>query len=259
MSTWTLEHLRFLIEHRMQERIDLEFKGIVPGSTGEIARWIAAMANAGGGVIVYGIEEDAQGRAIRATEGGVPLGASRHIRAAAREIDEPLEVGWWEVEEEDAGLDRGFVVVEVPDSRRAPHFVGGTAWARTEHGIRRLRRSEIARLFARAEGFAEESGLAATLRKPAEVVADIQRIGRERVLLFRNIGDRPAYGVRWLHLAGRDVRARPIDDPFPVDVMRPRATYTLRTAFVPAALPAKIEVSWRDEVGAPGQSLVVVT
>jgi hypothetical protein len=260
MSPWTLEHVDSLIQHRMAERLDLEFKDRLPESVDELAAWIAAMANAGGGSIVFGVEEDAQGRAVRPSELAVHLrDAASMAREAASSIDEPIAVRCAEIPDEGAAEGYGYVAVEVEASTRAPHFASGIAWGRVEHGIRRLRRSEIARLFARSEGFLRESGLAGTIRRPAQIVADIQRLGSERVLTFRNVGDRPAFGVRWSHLAGRGVLSGSRDDPFPLDEMRPASAYAVRASFRPAELPAKIEVSWRDDRDALRQTLVVVT
>jgi hypothetical protein len=260
MSAWTLEHVAFLIEHRMPERLDLEYKEALPDSGDELAPWIAAMANSGGGDIVLGIEEDPQGRAVRASELAVPLaGAAALVGEAACSIDEPVGVRCAEIQDDDAAEGFGYLVVEVDPSPRAPHFVGGVAWGRVEHGIRRLRRLEIANLFARSEGFVRESGLAGRMRRPANVVADIQRLGHDRMLMFKNVGDRPAFGVRWSHLSSRGVVTRPSDDPFPLEVMQPASTYTVRASFPPAELPAKIEVSWRDDGNGLRQTLVVVT
>lgn len=260
MSSWTLDRVEFLLEHRMPERLDLEFKEALPGSGDELSPWIAAMANSGGGAIVFGIEEDAQGRAVRASELAVPLDdAAAFVREAGLAVDEPVDVRCAEIEDEGAAEGFGYVVVEIDASARAPHFSAGVAWGRVEHGIVRLRRPEIARLFARSEGFVHESGLAGTIRRPAKIVADIQRLGSDRVLMFKNVGDLPAFGVRWNHLTGRGVVTRSREDPFPVDVMRPASTYAVRASFPPAELPAKIQVSWRDDRDGLRQTLVVVT
>jgi Schlafen, AlbA_2 len=260
MSSWTIEHISFLLEHRMPERIDLEFKDALPGSADDLAPWIAAMANSGGGAIVFGVEEDAQGRAFRPSELAIALEDSTRLAVeAARSIDEPVAVRCAEIQDEGAAEGFGYMVVEVDGSARAPHLVGGVAWGRVEHGVRRLRRSEIARLFARSEGFLDESGLAGLIRRPARIVADIQRLGQDRVLVFKNVGDRPAFSVRWSHLSSRGIVASPRDDPFPVDTMRPASTHAVCTSFPPAELPAKIEVSWRDEGNALQQTLLVVT
>jgi hypothetical protein len=260
VGVWTHERVVSLIDHRMPERLDLEYKDGLPDSGDELAPWIAAMANSGGGAIVFGVEEDAQGRAVRASELAIPLAAATALATeAACSIDEPVQVRCAEIQDDRAAEGFGYLVVEVDASARAPHFVGGVAWGRVEHGIRRLRRFEIATLFARSDGFVRESGLAGRIRRRANIVADIQRLGQERVLMFKNVGDRPAFGVRWSHLASRGVVTRPSDDPFPVDIMDPASTYSVRASFPPAELPAKIEVSWRDDGNGLRQTLVVVT
>jgi hypothetical protein len=259
VSTWSIEHVGFLIAHRMCERIDLEFKREVPEPV-EVARWLGGMANAGSGVIVFGIDEDAQSRAIRRSDPPVPLAEGEaRVREAARHIDEPVPVSCTPLHQPGAADGLGYLVVEVGESRRLPHFVDGVAWLRVDHGLRKLRRAEIGRLFARSDRFLHESGLAEALRRPARIVADIQRLGADRVLMFKNIGDLPAYGVRWRPLACRGAVSTPSDDPFPVDEMAPLAMHAVRASFPASELPAKIEVTWRDERNAPREALVVVT
>jgi hypothetical protein len=244
----------------MTERLDLEFKDALPEDTVDLSRWLAAMANAGGGSIVFGIEEDAQGRAIRPSELAIQLDPSIvRVGVAAGVVDEPVRVRTVPIKDEGAAPGFGSLVVEIDASPRVPHFVDGTAWIRVEHGIRPMQRAEIARLFARSERFVQESGLAAAIRRPAEIVADIQRLGNDRVLMFKNVGGRPAFGVRWHPLDCRGVVARSGDDPFPVEVMPPLATHAVRTLIAPSELPAKIEVSWRDDRDAPRRMHVVVT
>jgi hypothetical protein len=256
---WTIEHVEFLIEHRIHERADLEFKQSLP-AVEDLTPWLGAMANTCGGSVVFGVEEDTHGRAVRPSEPRVPLeGATAFVERAARSVDEPVVVECVEIQDRRAPDGRGFLVVDVEASQRAPHLVDGIAWLRVDQGIRRMRRAELARSFAQADGFMDESGLTAAMRRPADIVADIQRLGADRVLMFRNVGDRPAFGVRWSHLGSRGIVMKPVDDPFPVEVMRPKAVYAVRAAFASAELPAKVEVSWRDDRDLPRQTLVVVT
>jgi Putative DNA-binding domain len=259
-TAWTRDRVDYLIAHRVHERLDLEFKAAKPDAPAELARWIAAMANTGGGAIVFGVEEDAQGRAVRASPIGVPLaGATAFVERAACSLDELAVAACVEIQAEGSADGFGYVVVEVAPSRRTPHLLDGVAWMRADHGIRRMRRAELARSFARADGFMDESGLARSSRRPAAILVEIQRLGADRVLTLRNVGDRPAFGVRCSHLARRGVVTVAVDDPFPVEVMDPNAMVAVRTAIPPTELPAKIEVSWFDDRRVPRRTLAVVT
>ena len=259
-AAWTRDRIEYLIGHRVHERLDLEFKAAKPEAPAELARWIAALANTAGGAIVFGIEEDAQGRAVRASPGGVPLaGATDFVDQAACSLDGPAIAACVEIDDERSAEGFGYVVVEVAPSRRTPHLLDGVAWVRVDHGIRKMRRSELARSFARADGFMDESGLAGSRRRPAAILVEIQRLGADRVLTLRNVGDRPAFGVRCRHLSRRGIVTVAVDDPFPVDVMDPNAMVAVRTAIPPTEYPAKIEVSWFDDRRVPRRTLAVVT
>jgi hypothetical protein len=58
----TAEHMRRLVDERVQETFDLDFKrdfyGNSDGAKRELAADVAAMANSGGGLIILGIDED---------------------------------------------------------------------------------------------------------------------------------------------------------------------------------------------------------
>ena len=263
MGGWTLERVQSLIDARIEERTDLVFKRDLcdPRVCEDVAKTVTAMANSGGGALVYGIEQDAQGRAIAPANPLVLLpGAEETIALAVRTmIDESPDIEISHLLVRQGTWDRGYIVVEVPPSDRTPHFCGGIAWGREHQLVRKLKRREIATLFARSDGFLDETGLSHQLRAPARIMAEIHRAGTGRVLLFKNVGDQPAYHVRWSHLEGGGPKIVATEDPFPLEQMLPLVTYPIHGVFPPASLPAKVEVTWRDEVGAPRKTLVVVT
>lgn len=117
------------VEHSVEETGDLDWKQVAydsrkPRWDEEAAKDIAAMANSGGGWIVFGIEED--GDKNTASE-IVPISWSatdqqRILKAAYAKIGPPV-VGL-EFHEVPCGNEGGgsVVVMRVPDSADAPHF-----------------------------------------------------------------------------------------------------------------------------------------
>lgn len=117
------------IEHSVEETSDLDWKRVAydsrkPRWDEEAAKDIAAMANSGGGWIVFGIEEDGDKNAASKI---VPISWSatdqqRILRAAYAKIGPPvvgLEFYQIECGDEDSG---SIVMMRVPDSADAPHF-----------------------------------------------------------------------------------------------------------------------------------------
>lgn len=117
------------VEHGVEETSDLDWKRVAydsrkPRWDEEAAKDIAAMANSGGGWIVFGIEEDGDKNAASKI---APISWSatdqqRILRAAYAKIGPPvvgLEFHQIECGDEDSG---GIVMMRVPDSADAPHF-----------------------------------------------------------------------------------------------------------------------------------------
>jgi divergent AAA domain protein len=117
------------VEHSVEETSDLDWKRVAydsrrPGWDEEAAKDIAAMANSGGGWIVFGIEEDGDKNAASKI---VPISWSatdqqRILRAAYAKIGPPV-VGL-DFHEVPCGSEDGgsVVMMRVPDSADAPHF-----------------------------------------------------------------------------------------------------------------------------------------
>ncbi len=117
------------VEHSVEETGDLDWKQVAydsrkPRWDEEAAKDIAAMANSGGGWIVFGVEEDGDKNAASRI---APISWSatdqqRILRAAYVKIGPPvvgLEFHQIECGDEDSG---SIVMMRVPDSADAPHF-----------------------------------------------------------------------------------------------------------------------------------------
>lgn len=117
------------VEHSVEETSDLDWKRVAydsrkPRWDEEAAKDIAAMANSGGGWIVFGVEEDGDKNAASRI---APISWSatdqqRILRAAYVKIGPPvvgLEFHQIECGDEDSG---SIVMMRVPDSADAPHF-----------------------------------------------------------------------------------------------------------------------------------------
>ena len=125
----SIDLLEKAVECSVEETGDLDWKRVAydsrrPGWDEEAAKDIAAMANSGGGWIVFGIEEDGDKNAASKI---APISWSatdqqRILRAAYAKIGPPvvgLEFHQIECGDEDSG---SIVMMRVPDSADAPHF-----------------------------------------------------------------------------------------------------------------------------------------
>lgn len=159
-------HLEALIAAKEEEGPHLEFKRDVPQNWGnsekhEFAADASAFSNAGGGDLIFGIDEDTQGRASSL----VPQALGDADQAAIRIQDIllsqteprlpgtriraiPVSVG---------GVDGHVVVVRIPPSWQAPHRVKTNQHFFVRDGMkkRQLEIPEIRNLFLRTEGQAQ--------------------------------------------------------------------------------------------------------
>lgn len=138
----TADDLKAAIDLEIRESDDLDWKKVLPAKAPntdqaakqkdfapdrEFAKDVAAMANSGGGTIVFGIEED------RATSAALSIfgagewgdGVERKLRSWAASIIQPpvynLDISAV------ATTEGPVVIVHVPASPQAPHFVSQTA------------------------------------------------------------------------------------------------------------------------------------
>ena len=123
--------MRRAVAGRQRERADLDFKAALPprDKNRDLAKDLAAMANAGGGTIVVGISERA-GRADQVRPFDL-TGAAERVASIARDlVYEALPLGDVnDVTTEEDG--RGVLVVRVERGERIPYLVDGQAWGRS--------------------------------------------------------------------------------------------------------------------------------
>lgn len=160
----TAEHIEALVPNQVSEAFDLDFKATLYGSSDKERRDlcgdVASLANASGGAIILGVEEDSHAVATRTP--GVDLGDGERNRMlqiiasglaplpaleviAVSSTNDPAR-GWW--------------VLAVPRSTRAPHAVVVNDGFRfpTRHGttIRYLSEPEVAAEYRRRDSRAGE-------------------------------------------------------------------------------------------------------
>lgn len=124
------------------ESTDVDYKGKQyerkPEWQAELAKDVAALANASGGTLILGLEED---RATSVPVGANPEPLTDQLRKTYREalvwrLDPPAECDIHFIPEDPvAPAPRGLVVVSVPPSARGPHAVTGFKDAR-DHTLR---------------------------------------------------------------------------------------------------------------------------
>lgn len=124
----TLEIIKKAIEEGLEETADFDMKRVVPNlkedkSKQEIAKDIAAMANSGGGWIIYGVGE-----------GATDIAGSIHpCEWTATEEQQMLNIAYTKIDPPVVGLefnkiscgensDKKLVLMHIPDSVDAPHF-----------------------------------------------------------------------------------------------------------------------------------------
>ncbi|HZL06628.1 MAG TPA: ATP-binding protein, partial [Coriobacteriia bacterium] len=119
--------LEVLAGNRVPEAFDLDFKGTLYGNSDKERRDlcgdVAALANTSGGVIIVGVEEDEQ--AVAAATPGVELGDSERNRMLQTLASGVAPLPALDVISVPSADDpaRGWFVLAVPRSTRAPHAV----------------------------------------------------------------------------------------------------------------------------------------
>jgi hypothetical protein len=121
------EHFHSLVQAQVSESFDLEFKREHYGSADRdklaLAGDVAALANSAGGIIVLGIEEDAHARAVAAPGVTISDGEIRRVHQIVADRVAPVPVLEVLPAPDPADPGRGFLVIAVPRSPRAPHAV----------------------------------------------------------------------------------------------------------------------------------------
>lgn len=168
------------LAQELRETDQLDWKSELPNkqnekSQEEFAKDVAAMANTGGGVIVYGIQEErGQGTAKTLTPVDVSEPARRRLHQLIQHRTRPVVTGVTIEPLTEADDANGILTVVVPASPLAPHFVGTdnhlgvpyregaeTHWMREDHIEREYfdrftrRGNDEARLVKQAEEFTQ--------------------------------------------------------------------------------------------------------
>jgi hypothetical protein len=148
-----------VVEGLLEESSQLDFKGSLPdkNNNADIAVDVSAMT-VDGGVLVYGVAEDENKRPTRLSPielTGTPERVDQILRTSVHESP----VVRFEVLASVDDPARGYVVVIVPPSPRAPHQVVAAGkyqyryYGRGATGNRILTEAEIARLYARRQSW----------------------------------------------------------------------------------------------------------
>jgi len=240
----TADDIQRIVTERIQETESLDFKRQLPdsGKNDDLAKAIAALANTAGGVLIYGIAEDADSRA----EALAPVelrGCTERIALVAGTLDEPVKPTSIYTVQQAPGY--GYVVVDIPLSNRAPHFHNGVAYGRTPKTTTTLSRRQIGELFARSEGFIDEFRL--RLMKPGRLLVRGARDGKNTRVRFTNDGESDITDVDWTNYKDCGLGITIITGwPFPVAVLRPGQEVSQHVDVFLGAGPFSVRAFWRD-------------
>jgi predicted HTH transcriptional regulator len=179
-------HIEALVANKVRESFDLDFKATLYGN-GDSARRdlcgdIAALANTSGGVIVLGVEEDAH-----ATSTGTPgvsvsdAERNRMLQVVAAGVAPMPALDVLTIATE-ADPGRGFYVLAVPRSTRAPHAVvvneGFRYPVRNGTTTRYLSEPEIAAAYRERDAHAGERSAKLAAAVDAALVGVNRELGR---------------------------------------------------------------------------------
>lgn len=112
------------VEHHVTETHDLDWKAQLPPIKGipnsDFPKDVAAMANSGGGIIVYGVTEEQKAATSRTDVGDFSEGWERALRNAAITAISPPVFG---LKIHRLGTEKRAVVVEITSSVDGPHLI----------------------------------------------------------------------------------------------------------------------------------------
>jgi Schlafen, AlbA_2 len=127
---WKEDDLLALERQQVPERLDLEYKRAeclqnTDGNKHEISKDVSAMANAAGGIIIYGVAEDKTTGTIRVSGGGDPVVTSTEwleqvIDSRIQRKIDGIRINPVRLTTVDPG--KVAYVVSIPQSTRAPHM-----------------------------------------------------------------------------------------------------------------------------------------
>lgn len=141
----------------LEETLTFDAKKEIPTKNIETAKDVSALANTAGGVLLYGVDEDTNGRPTVLSP--MPLeGQRERIDQIVRTSVDEVPVFTISMIEMESDNSRGYLVVVVPPSDRAPHMVvvkgDRRFYGRGETGNYVLSQPEVARLYERRRGVA---------------------------------------------------------------------------------------------------------
>ncbi|BDZ43430.1 hypothetical protein GCM10025865_27290 [Paraoerskovia sediminicola] len=170
------------IDANIRELSGLDFKGERRNdeyAKAELAKDIAAMANTGGGMVVFGVGESGEGASKRLTDTPIELvdQAEQQVRMILHQRVRPLILGLSvDFITHVSDQEKGYLLVLVPDSTDAPHFYerGNDAppAAPRRHGSHTLNMSERELERAYRDRFARQSEMANALAHSFEGTVD---------------------------------------------------------------------------------------
>jgi len=149
LDALTEEDLRGLVERGIEEGPHLDFKLKLPGNKEEkkeLARDVAAFANAYGGYLIFGVQEEGgDARELVGLEGNPDQNASGVENTIRDRTEPPVEVHTVAVPLENG---RHVLVVEVPRSLNAPHMADGRFYRRSGRSTAPMHYLDVRRAFA---------------------------------------------------------------------------------------------------------------
>ena len=138
----------------LEETSTLEGKEEPLNNSKKLAKQVAALAN-DGGVLIFGVGEDDNGRLTKLTAFELSGEAERIAQIVQTCIAEPPQIEIKELWKKEEESNKGYLVVVVPASPRAPHMViksgDNRYYGRGAKGVRRLSEGDVARLYGRRE------------------------------------------------------------------------------------------------------------
>ncbi len=148
------EIIEATIRGDLEETLTFDAKSEIPAKNIDTAKDVSALANTSGGVLLYGLCEDANQR-LTILRPLVLQGQRERIEQIIRtSIDEVPSFNISTITTAN-DLSRGYVIVVVPPSERAPHMVVAKGerrfYGRGETGNYILNQSDIARLYERRQ------------------------------------------------------------------------------------------------------------
>jgi len=267
----TLAGIKRLVSERASETLHLDFKRQV-NNPDDLADDLAALANVGGGALIIGVGTDSADRADSLHEQTLRVVEQQAVQAAREGIDEPLRIEPAQVEG-DSDPAKGYLVIGIPPSDRAPHVTvkRGRVLHRVGTHNKPMTRREIGAAFAATgEQFAIEFGLTrGTTGLGALVMCELTNsiAGMDNTIRVTNSGSLPALDVTIGATAStvmwdKDADHSGDDDWNRLGTVLDEQNFTANPAYLPIRnlLPGSdVVLRCRREWGAPIQDTLHVT